>query len=169
MVGATSRSKPVMPLRYAVTTPSKGGARNIILKGFLAYNRSKAGRTKLKPMAVVLRDGKGRVLGGLTGSTAWGWMYVELFWLPEELRHQGHGRKLMALAEAEAKRRGCIGIYLNTTSFQSPGFYGKLGFKAYAVIDDYPSGHKTYFLAKRLTDVRRNRPPRHLFPGAEQT
>ncbi len=145
-----ARAKPRKRLTYNVTGASTNAARKTILKGLIEYNRQKAGPAKWHTVAVVINDSRGKVLGGLTGWTGWGWMCVELFWLPEELRRQGHGRKLMAMAEEEAKKRGCIGIYLNTASFQAPDFYPKLGFKPYAVVEDYPPGHKMYFLVKRF-------------------
>jgi GNAT superfamily N-acetyltransferase len=149
-MAAMPRAKPTGKLTYAVTRASRNGARKTILNGLIGYNRDKAGPTKWQSVAVVLNDAKGRVLGGLSGHTGWGWMYVELFWLPEKLRGKGHGRKLMELAEAEAKKRGCIGMYLNTASFQAPKFYPKLGFKVFGTVEDFPPGHKTYFLAKRF-------------------
>ncbi len=149
-MAVSTRAKPVSRLTYNVTGASRNAARKTILRGLVAYNGERVGAARWHTVAVVLNDAKGRVLGGLTGWTGWGWMYIELFWLPDSLRRQGHGRKLMALAEQEARKRGCIGIYLNTASFQAPDFYPKLGFKPYAVIDDFPPGHKTYFLVKRL-------------------
>jgi GNAT superfamily N-acetyltransferase len=147
----TPRVAPRRRLTYNVTSASTNAARKTILKGLVDYNRQKAGKQSgWHTVAVVLNDSRGKVLGGLSGWTGWSWMYVELFWLPEELRRQGHGRKLLALAEKEARKRGCIGMYLNTASFQAPDFYPKLGFKPYGVIDDFPPGHKTYFLVKRF-------------------
>lgn len=147
---SAARAKPGKRLTYNVTSASTNSARKTILKGLIEYNRQKAGPSKWHTVAVVINDSRGKVLGGLTGWTGWGWMYVELFWLPEELRRQGHGRKLMALAEEEARKRGCIGMYLNTASFQAPDFYPKLGFKPYGVVEDFPPGHKTYYLVKRF-------------------
>jgi ribosomal protein S18 acetylase RimI-like enzyme len=137
-------------LTYAVTSASRKGARHAIITGLMAYNREFAGPTRWQTVAVVMNDAKGQVIGGLSGWSGWGWMYIELFWLPEELRRQGHGRKLMELAEAEARKRGCIGMYLNTASFQAPDFYPKLGFKVFAEIADFPPGHKTFYLMKRF-------------------
>jgi GNAT superfamily N-acetyltransferase len=53
-------------------------------------------------------------------------------------------------AEAAARARGCIGIWLNTFSFQARGFYEKLGFTPIGQIDDYPVGHQRFSLQKRL-------------------
>ena len=102
-MAVTTRAKPAPRLTYNVTSASRNAARKTILKGLVSYNRERAGGAPWHTVAVVLNDAKGRVLGGLTGWTGWGWMYVELFWLPESLRRQGHGRKLMALAEQEAQ------------------------------------------------------------------
>ena len=44
-------------------------------------------------------------------------------------RGLGLGRKVMAMAEAEARSRGLAGIWLDTWTFQAPGFYPKLGFR----------------------------------------
>lgn len=144
------RGKRARSLTYNVTSASRNKARKTILNGLMGYNRKVVGRQRWDSFATVLNDARGRVLGGMTGWIGWGWMYVELFWLPEELRRQGHGRKLMALAEEEARKRGCVGIYLNTAIFQAPGFYPKLGFKVFAEMEDFPPGHKTFFLMKRL-------------------
>jgi len=143
-------AKRTKRLSYNVTGVSTNAARKTILKGLMAYNDAHVPRNRWQNFAVVMNDARGRVLGGLSGWTGWSWMYIELFWLPEELRRKGHGRKLMALAEEEARRRGCTGIYLNTAIFQAPGFYPKLGFKVFAEMDDFPPGRKTFFLMKRL-------------------
>jgi GNAT superfamily N-acetyltransferase len=103
-----------------------------------------------RDLAVLLRDAKGRVLGGLVGHSFWGWAYIELVWLPDGLRRRGHGTRLLALAEAEARKRGCIGIRLDTASFQAPDFYPRLGFELHAVIEDFPPGHRLYQFIKRL-------------------
>ncbi|HEX4112388.1 MAG TPA: GNAT family N-acetyltransferase [Stellaceae bacterium] len=151
MAAAKPRAKPAKRLTYAVTGASRNAARKTILNGLKAFNKEVTGPQHWKSFAVVVNNGAGQVQGGLSGWMGWGWMYIELFWLPEALRRQGHGSKLMELAEAEAKRRGCVGMYLNTASFQAPKFYPKLGFKVFAVVDDFPPGHKNYYLIKRFT------------------
>lgn len=151
MPATKSRAKRSKRLTYAVTSATRNAARNTIVRGLIAYNREYAAGARWQTFAVVLNDAKGRVVGGLCGNTGWSWMHIELFWLPEALRRQGHGRKLMEMAETEARKRGCVGIYLNTASFQAPDFYPKLGFKVFAVMDDFPPGHKNYYLMKRLT------------------
>jgi ribosomal protein S18 acetylase RimI-like enzyme len=148
---AAKRAAKPKGLAYAVTSASRNRARRTILTGLMAYNRAQIERPQSwKSVAVVVNDTKGQVQGGLSGWIGWGWMYIELFWLPDALRRKGHGRKLMELAEAEARKRGCVGMYLNTANFQAPKFYPKLGFKVFATLADFPPGHKTYYLMKRL-------------------
>ncbi len=105
------------------------------------------------PLAVLLRDDAGTMLGGLLGHTSGGWLIVDVLWLPAELRGGGLGARLMADGEAEARRRGCIGVHLNTGSFQAPGFYERLGYEVCGVIDDFPRRHKRITFSKRLSSI----------------
>jgi ribosomal protein S18 acetylase RimI-like enzyme len=65
-------------------------------------------------------------------------------------RGEGLGRRVMALAEEEARRRGLSGIWLDTWTFQAPGFYVRLGFTECGRIPDYPPGHDRVFYVKRF-------------------
>ena len=124
--------------------------RDAILDGLNRYNRDETGGADAQPLAVLIQSECGATTGGLLGRTWLGWLYVELLYVPDGLRGSGVGRDLMLRAEAEARGRGCIGIWLNTFSFQALGFYEKLGFTPIGRIDDYPVGHQRFFLQKRL-------------------
>lgn len=39
---------------------------------------------------------------------------------------------------------------VETTSFQAKPFYEKLGYKVYGVLDNFPEGHKSFFLHKPI-------------------
>jgi len=71
-------------------------------------------------------------------------------WLQEEFRGLGYGRKLLSLAEDEARKRGAEYAYLDTFSFQAPDFYKKLGDEVFGELGDFPVGHQRYFLKKEL-------------------
>lgn len=100
------------------------------------------------PLEVFLLDDAQKVRGGLIGLTRWNCLLIDVLWVEESLRGQGFGRQLMELAEQQARQRGCIEGFLDTFSFQAKGFYEKLGYEAFAQIDDYPSGYTFYQLKK---------------------
>lgn len=122
---------------------------DVVLQGMLSYNRERAGLTG-EPLAALARDEDGSVLGGLVGFTQGGWLYIELFWLPEELRHQGLGSALLVEAEGEALRRGCTNVHLDAYSFQAPAFYESHGYQPFGKLADYPVGHSRTFYQKQL-------------------
>ncbi len=133
-------------------------AREAILAPLLAFNEAQAGPGGSRPLAVLLRDG-GAVVGGLWGETSRAWLFVELVFVPEALRGRDTGTALLAAAEAEARRRGCIGAWLDTFSFQARGFYEKQGYAVVGRIEDYPPGHDRFFLAKRFAPDDKETPP----------
>jgi len=47
------------------------------------------------------------------------------------MRGQGIGERLMPMAEEVAQKKHCTGIWLETFSFQAPGFYQKLGYSEF--------------------------------------
>jgi ribosomal protein S18 acetylase RimI-like enzyme len=55
----------------------------------------------------------------------------------------------MQLAEQEARKRGCRGIFLDTMEGQAPGFYRKLGYVEYGRIDNFLPGQNRFFFQKR--------------------
>jgi GNAT superfamily N-acetyltransferase len=123
--------------------------------GLIAFNRKNSGREAgWQPFVLHLVDPEtGKPVGGLTGFALFDWVFVELFHVPEDLRGQGHGRALMARAEAFARERNCIGIWLDTFSFQARPFYEKLGFSVFGTLVDHPIGGARYFMQKRLDDA----------------
>lgn len=121
-----------------------------ISNGLVAFNRSRADDQSHKSLTLLLRDSANTVVGGLVGSSYWGWLYVDMLWIKEEFRQQGYGHKLLAAAEDEAVRRGCHSAYLDTFSFQALPFYQKRGYTVFGELPDFPVGYRRYFLYKRL-------------------
>jgi GNAT superfamily N-acetyltransferase len=133
-----------------VTDGPDQAAYDAILTGIVAYNDIHAEPDRQRVLAVLVKGDAGQVVGGLWGATAWQWLFVRLLWLPEALRGKGLGRDLLRRAEAEAVKRGCGKVWLDTYSFQARGFYEKLGYSVFGTLEDYPPGHRRYFLQKRL-------------------
>lgn len=121
-----------------------------VREGLIAFNKAMGGATGFQPMAVLLKDDDGAVVGGLTGKVLYDWLFIELLHIPAQWRGRGLGRQLMAEAEAFARGRGLVGIWLDTFHFQACGFYEKLGFTVFGTLDGHPRDGARYFLEKRL-------------------
>lgn len=100
--------------------------------------------------SVLIKDEAGETVGGISAHYGFGWMFVALLVVPEDLRGQGIGRELMQRAETHAREAGLHGIYVDTFSFQAPDFYKRLGFEEFGSLNDYPVGHSKLFLLKQL-------------------
>ena len=119
--------------------------------GLIAFNHAVARPNDWRPLTLsVRRTGETEIAGGLVGNTFFGWLFVHLLFLPEDLRRQGLGAELLRRAEDEARARGCVGAHLDTFSFQARGFYEKQGYAVFGAIPDFPPGHARFFLSKRL-------------------
>jgi GNAT superfamily N-acetyltransferase len=125
------------------------GLRDKVLAPLAAYNTEQAGPSGSALLAVTLRDEADEVVGGLWGRMGYGYLFVELLALGPA-RGRGLGRRIMSMAEDEARARGLLGIWLDTWTFQAPGFYQKLGFVECGRIKDYPPGHDRIFYVKRF-------------------
>ncbi len=122
-----------------------------IVEAIEVYNTAKMGAPgEFRLLVIPVRDDDGAVIGGLWGYNWAKWLYVDLLVVPETMRGTGLGTKLMVTAEDEAKRRGCIGAWLNTFSFQARPFYEKLGYAAFATLPDFLPGIDRHFMIKRF-------------------
>ena len=115
-----------------------------------AYGVEQTGVDDGQWLAIFLRDDQQTMQAGLKGWTWCGSCYIQTVWVHHTLRGQGIGRQLLQAAEQEARRRGCQQMILTSYSFQAPGFYQKLGFEVFAVLDEHPRGHRDYYLHKWL-------------------
>lgn len=116
------------------------------------FNVRETGTDDRRSLAVLARDpGTGRVVGGLTGRTSLGLLFVDLFHLPAELRGTGTGSEILRRAEEEARRRGCRSGVLYTISFQAPGFYSRHGWRVLGEVPCDPPGTSRVFMTKELT------------------
>ena len=115
-----------------------------------AFNDAEVGSDGHTPLNLVERDDDGNVIAGLLGGTYWGWMYVDILWVDEKFRRRGIGSHLLKAAEAEALRRGCHHVHLDTMSWQAPGFYQKHGYTVIGELPDIPAGHSKILLMKEL-------------------
>ncbi len=114
------------------------------------FNDEKVGPDNHILLNIVEYDEDQNIIGGLLGGTYWGWMHIDILWVDEKLRKQGLGTKLIHAAEAEANKRGCHHVHVDTMSWQAPEFYKKLGYKVISELNDIPDGNKKYYLIKEI-------------------
>ncbi|MCX4680989.1 GNAT family N-acetyltransferase [Streptomyces sp. NBC_01433] len=115
------------------------------------FNIERTGVGDRRPVAVLVRDPRThQVIGGLTGRTSLGLFFVDLFFLPPELRGSGLGGEILRQAEHEARARGCRAAVLYTITFQAPGFYLKQGWRHLGEVPCDPPGTSRVFMTKDL-------------------
>jgi GNAT superfamily N-acetyltransferase len=123
----------------------------VITDGLRAYNVSQSGYDDYRPLAIFVSDpGTGKVVGGLYGASSRGQLRIDRFFLPENIRRNRLGARLLALAEEEGRRRGCAIITLFTLHFQAPGFYRKQGYTEAARLTAPPPGAVRHLMMKSL-------------------
>ena len=112
------------------------------------FRDSRTGPDSPQPADIRLTDASGRVIGGLTASTCWGWLEIENFYIPEEWRGHGLGTRILDLTETRAVSRGCTSAQLTTYSFQGKTFYAKHGWQVVGTLEDYPPGYSYHWMRK---------------------
>jgi GNAT superfamily N-acetyltransferase len=121
-----------------------------LIENVRGFNDAILGKERSRPLAAVARDAEGNLLGGVSGRTFYRWLLIDVVWVHEDLRGTGLGARLMAMAEAEAVERGCIGAQVDTVTFQAPGFYSRLGYEQVGQVDGFPPGYARHYFSKRL-------------------
>lgn len=113
--------------------------KTLLEDGLSNYNQSWTGRSDWRELAVTVKDpGTGAVAGGLLGRTSLGLFFLDLFYLPEQLRGTGVGSTMMRMAEQEAVARGCRQATLLTINFQAPEFYARHRWEEFGRIQSAP-------------------------------
>ena len=130
--------------------PSEALSR-FVVDGVDLHNIAATGLAEWHPANFFLKSPRGEWLGGLLGGIWGGWLHIRVLWIAATVRAQGHGTRLLAAAEDFARDKGCRGVALETFSFQARPFYEKLGYEVFSTLDDYPLGHRRFFLKKALT------------------
>jgi GNAT superfamily N-acetyltransferase len=135
----------------AVSAERDPKAEAAVIGGLAAFNKKTFGRADAQTLDIVVRDDdSGEVIGGLLGHSSLGLFFLDLFYLPKRLRGAGLGSRIIALAEDEARRRGCSAAFVYTVTFQAPGFYERLGYRRFGEIACPPAGATRIFFTKAL-------------------
>jgi ribosomal protein S18 acetylase RimI-like enzyme len=124
--------------------------RDLIFKGLVEFNESRVGEGRFKEFGIFASAESEATVAGLLGHTLWNGFFISALWVAEAVRRKGIGGRLLARAQELAIENGCDHIHLDTFDFQARDFYEKNGFQIFGTIEDYPVGHKRYYLVKKL-------------------
>jgi GNAT superfamily N-acetyltransferase len=122
----------------------------------LRHSHHRIGIPIAKPLNVCASH-NGRTVGGLIGRTRGESFFVSVLWVDTPNRRQGIGRRLIARAERKAIECGCRFSFLDTFSFQAPGFYFLLSYETLGMVE-CGLGVQRLYLRKLLRAVPRDNP-----------
>ncbi|MFE6760254.1 GNAT family N-acetyltransferase [Streptomyces sp. NPDC057684] len=151
---ATPSRHPEPRTDHVVTDAPASADIAVISDALDRFNIEQTGIADRTPLAVLVRDPQThQAVGGLTGRTSLGLFFIDLFYLPPQLRGTGLGSRILrqAEAEAEAQARGCRTAVLYTITFQAPDFYRKHGWQRLGEVPCDPPGTSRVFMTKELT------------------
>ena len=114
------------------------------------YNLSRREASANVPIGVFFEDETGQKLAGLTGETFGNWLCIQYLFVSEQLRGQKIGSKMLEAAEAEARKRSCKYVFVDTFSFQAPTFYKNHGYREVFALEEYPYTGKRHYYTKKL-------------------
>jgi GNAT superfamily N-acetyltransferase len=140
----------VTSVTLTVTADPSADDLTIVGQSLTDFNTQDVGPADRVPLAVLVRDETGAVRGGISGYTAWGWLYVQWLWLDAGLRGQGLAAQMLDAAETEALRRGCHGAYIDTFNPVALKVYRRQGYIPFGQLADFPKGRTRTFLQKPL-------------------
>ncbi|MCX4165031.1 MULTISPECIES: N-acetyltransferase [Paraburkholderia] len=149
-----TREKPELSnpdIEIRLTDVEQPEARDFISRKLDEYNDSITNQADNRVLDVLITDPVTKeVVGGLVGRTSLGLFFINLVYVPENLRKGGIGTAMLKEAEAEAKRRGCSRAVLFTITFQAPEFYLKHGYRIFGEIPCEPEGTARIYMVKVL-------------------
>lgn len=115
-----------------------------------AFNMATVGAYDGRLLAVFARHPERGIVAGASGYTWARFCELQLLWVHADLRGRGYGTRLLALAEGEARARGCGLVTLGSYTFQAPGFYQRHGYQIVGRVPECPPGHAHVYLMKIL-------------------
>lgn len=125
----------------------------VLEAGLDEHSKSIAGLKNETPFSLLMKDASGAIVGGVFAVAFWSGLAIDLFWIAAEYRGSGNGGQLLLRAEEEGRLRGANKAFLNTHTFQAPGFYEKYGYKLYGELKDFPPGHDRRYYVKTLEPI----------------
>lgn len=122
---------------------------DVIRRGVLE-EATAAGMGDTIPFAFTIKDRNSLILAGVTGCTMYGFLFIEWLWVERNHRHKKWGSKLLKATDELGKKRNCTDSCLFTMSWESLGFYQKLGYEIEFTREGFEKNAKMYMLRKSL-------------------
>lgn len=122
----------------------------ILFKGINEYAFQEKGLPPIRAFSIFIKNQKQAILGGISGVTFYGSLYIDSLWIDKPMRHQGWGTKLMQEAEKIGIERRSKFVTLNTMDWEALPFYQKLGYSIEFVREGYSKNSKMFMLRKNL-------------------
>lgn len=123
---------------------------DVLFRGISEEAFGAKGLSPIRPFSVFLKDADRSVLGGISGTTFYGSLYIDSLWIASSLRHQGWGTVLMKEAEKIGRQRGVRFATVNTMDWEALPFYEKLGYSVEFTREGYDKESKMFMLRKQL-------------------
>lgn len=92
----------------------------------------------------------GVIAAGIVAESVEDTLEISYLFVRSEYRGRGLGTKLVCHIESLAKENGIRRIFLNTYSFQAPGFYRHLGYREILCIDPVFGVYRQHYFVKEL-------------------
>ena len=121
-----------------------------IVQRLLTFNRKQAGPENVVHIALSLKSGDGRLVGGITAAKSWDTLIVDVLWVDELERGKGYGERLLAIAEQRGVELGCKLAVLETFSFQAEAFYVANGYETVSTVAGWPPSGSLSRMVKAL-------------------
>ena len=103
---------------------------------------------------LAIRGDNGDLKAGLSATTSYGWVHVNIVWVSQEHWFAGLGRQLVQHAFDIALKRQCHSVWLDTSNRRARIFYEAMGFTRFGVLengaDAHPQEHSRWFLCRPL-------------------
>ena len=106
---------------------------------------------KVEKISLSLTDGKGVIVGGITGKLTGENFHISLLALESEYYGKGYGTMLLEGIEKIAISKGAKIFTITTLSHQAPKFYQKNGYEIFASLENCPyEGVTKFYLSKSV-------------------
>lgn len=122
---------------------------NKINDDFYQYQKETTGMPENKIVAFTARiDGK--LIGVVSVMIKWSQLHIKTMIVDSAFRKQGIGSKLIKKVLEYGKEHNCVNVFVETSNFQAPEFYKKMGFIVEFIRTGYSNGYSYYYLRYNL-------------------